>query len=225
MKIHSNTRVTLFKQLNNNSGASYFLKKIPHNSIPNMIDIGANIGMISLMAKILHPEMRIFAFEPHPRTFEELNSNVDGMKISTFNLALGNGETFYLAKQRKMDLCNKFSVKEDVLKEETIKVQSLKIQDIFKKIKIKPEETLLKIDCEGAESFMVGDKDAENILRRTKMVAMETHGGMRVRTMEYISWFVDILSRSHVLVIDRHELTLIQMAAFEKGYFRNEFDK
>ena len=190
-----------------------------------MIDIGANIGMLSIFARLLHPQMDIFSFEPHPVTFQNLNENVRHMKINTFNFAMGNGEKFYLTKERKMDLCNSFSVKSNVIKEVSHEIESLRIQDIFKKIQIKPEETLLKIDCEGAESFWVGDIEAESILKRTKMITMEAHDKGSVKLKQFIEWFMKTLWGTHVVIIDKRNRKLANLTAIESNYFRKEFDR
>ena len=216
MKIHSNTRRTLFNQFDN--GDTYYLNKINRNSIPNMIDVGANIGMISLLARILHPEMNIFSFEPHPQTFKDLKENVDHMKIKTFNYALGNGETFYLTAQRKMDLCNKFS-KEDEVIVASQQVQSYTIQEIFQKSKMKPEDTLLKIDCEGGEHFMVGDKESEDILKRTKIITMEAHNTEKFELKPFIDWFLHHFWATHSVIVDKHNTNIAMLTAIEHEYY------
>ena len=69
MKLRGNSRRILFDELEDDS---YELRTIPQNSIPNMIDIGANVGFISIYAKMLHPRMNIIAVEPHETTYQEL---------------------------------------------------------------------------------------------------------------------------------------------------------
>ncbi len=55
------------------SGEDFFIKKIAkllHNSV--VVDVGANIGKYSNKIKISSPTTNIYAFEPHPNTFKEL---------------------------------------------------------------------------------------------------------------------------------------------------------
>lgn len=57
------------------------------------IDAGANVGLYSASfarRKILEPEFRIMAFEPHPETFARLDGNVAHLGVETYNLALSN---------------------------------------------------------------------------------------------------------------------------------------
>jgi FkbM family methyltransferase len=58
------------------------------------IDVGANIGFISMVAANLIADGRLLAFEPHPQTFEMLKINLANLATSTnvqlFNLALGS---------------------------------------------------------------------------------------------------------------------------------------
>jgi len=61
-------------------------------------DVGANIGSYSLIASE-EPKGRVFAFEPHPKTFNALKRNIDVNRrtnVWAFNLALGDldGELF-----------------------------------------------------------------------------------------------------------------------------------
>lgn len=216
MKLHSNSRRVLFRELQE---GSYGLKQIPQNSVPNMIDIGANVGLISIMARLLHPKMDIIAIEPHQKTFQELVDNVDHLKIKTFNCALGNGDKFYLTKQRKMDLCNKFSTKDDVIKESQ-SIDSMKIQDIFFKFKKKPEDTLLKMDCEGGEFYMVGDKESESLIKKVRIIAMEAHNKNEMGLEPFVEWFMRTLWQTHIIIIDKQNSNLAQLMAVEKSFNR-----
>ena len=59
-----------------------------------MLDIGAHVGYYSRRyAKILGENGRIFAFEPHPRTFATLQHNVKGLpQVTAVQLALAEQE-------------------------------------------------------------------------------------------------------------------------------------
>jgi FkbM family methyltransferase len=50
-----------------------------------ILDVGANTGVYSLLASAVNPDARIFAFEPIPRIFDRLRSNVE---LNRFNLSL-----------------------------------------------------------------------------------------------------------------------------------------
>jgi FkbM family methyltransferase len=60
-----------------------------------VLDIGANVGWYSLNLSKQFEDLRIFAFEPVPKTFNYLNSNLSinhSKGINTFNLGFSNEE-------------------------------------------------------------------------------------------------------------------------------------
>ena len=48
-----------------------------------ILDVGANTGVYSLVAKAANPESRVIAFEPVKRTFDRLehNNNINGFDM------------------------------------------------------------------------------------------------------------------------------------------------
>jgi len=72
-----------------------------------IIDVGANTGVYSLVAKAINPRAQVFAFEPISRVYQALESNLElncdrwgGSQIQGFQVALsdyeGTGEMFDL---------------------------------------------------------------------------------------------------------------------------------
>jgi FkbM family methyltransferase len=66
----------------------------PHDAF---FDVGANVGIYSLYAASLFPEMKIVAFEPHPENYIALLRNV---ALNCFNIlplqwAIGNRQGFF----------------------------------------------------------------------------------------------------------------------------------
>ena len=65
-----------------------------------VVDVGANIGVYSLYANFLYPEMHIYAFEPVERNFKQLHRNKKfneiGNRFQAMRCAIGNktGDTF-----------------------------------------------------------------------------------------------------------------------------------
>lgn len=60
----------------------------------SFLDIGANIGSFTLIASE-QERARVFAFEPHPATFQQLQHNVElnrRSNVKLFNVALGQSE-------------------------------------------------------------------------------------------------------------------------------------
>jgi ribosomal protein L11 methylase PrmA len=57
-----------------------------------IIDIGANTGVYSLIAKTVNPGAKVFAFEPVERVFEKLQGNcrLNNYDIGCFKKAVSN---------------------------------------------------------------------------------------------------------------------------------------
>jgi len=64
------------------------LRSLPLGSISTVFDVGANVGIFSLMARFLHPAAQIIAIEPHAATFQLLAKNVVGTNIKTLSRRL-----------------------------------------------------------------------------------------------------------------------------------------
>ncbi|MFW6121941.1 MAG: FkbM family methyltransferase [Petrotogales bacterium] len=206
MKLRSNSRRILFGEL---EGDNYLLKSIEQDSVKYFLDIGANVGFISIMARMLHPKMKIFSVEPHPDVYENLIDNVEHLRIKTLNGALGNGNIFYLLKSRKTDLCNSFTDK----KTENHSIQSYTLGSLVRKFKIDVDDLRIKIDCEGAEKYMIGDEQSENILRKCKVCAIEVHDKIDNDSSRFMNWFIKILENTHTINISRQCRSLLMLNA------------
>jgi precorrin-6B methylase 2 len=57
-----------------------------------IFDVGANLGQTSREARSAFPEARIYAFEPHPRTFKQLQASAAEDRLAVYQLALGDEE-------------------------------------------------------------------------------------------------------------------------------------
>lgn len=74
------------------SGELTFLRQcLGEKENPVVLDVGANVGGYSKDAVRINPSVTVFAFEPHPLTFERLVSNTTAHKaIRPFNCAVGD---------------------------------------------------------------------------------------------------------------------------------------
>ena len=70
---------------------SYDLRKHMGSGIKTFIDIGANVGTTSIMARVLFPKAKIIAIEPADATFEKLTF-FSSWFIECFQFALGDGK-------------------------------------------------------------------------------------------------------------------------------------
>ena len=87
--------------------------KIPDQLLirPNdcFIDIGANIGHISISLKKLEPNLKCYAVEANPNTSKVLNKNINlnNIDISTINFAVGDSDkTTIKFQDNDPDDCN-----------------------------------------------------------------------------------------------------------------------
>ena len=197
MKINYNSRQILFNEL---KGDNYGIKGVPQDYIKYMLDIGAAYGLISIMARLLHPEMKICAIEPHPETYKDLIVNCERLKIETINCAFGNGDLFYLEKERKMKLCNSFASET----KDTISIQSYTLSDLVKMNKYDPSDMMIKMDCESAEWYMVGNKEDEEIIKKCKLMSIEIHDKSKNNPIDkFYSWIIGLVGITHKITINK----------------------
>lgn len=133
----------------------------------NVIDVGANIGEFSLnFAKRINETNKVFSFEPFPKTFEKLQSNISlnkslQKKILLFNIALSDREEeVYIDILDESNLGkNSITKKPNVsaLKLETNKIDNFNINDPIH---------LIKVDIEGYELKFL--KGAYNLIEKNK---------------------------------------------------------
>jgi len=132
------------------------------------IDIGANIGNLSLAASTTITHGEIFAFEAQPKTFNSLQQNLadNAKNIHSYNLAVSNEPGELHMTDFAADDCNGVADKKT---NNTISVKAETIDSV-----LKDKNTfidLLKIDVEGYELMVL--QGAIETLSRTKYVYFE----------------------------------------------------
>lgn len=136
------------------------------------VDVGANIGALTLVAAKKVGNMgRVFAFEPHPRTYRFLAGNVAlnrQRNVQLFNVALGNTRGELKFSSHRSDDQNEVTESGEI----TVPV------DILDNIlpSTVSEITLMKIDVEGYEKFVL--EGATETMAKTSCVyfeAWDTH--------------------------------------------------
>ena len=135
-----------------------------------VLDVGANIGTVTLQASICVESLgRIYSIEPHPQIFKFLNENIilnNFENVKLFNIAVGNKSGTILFSNQKSNCQNKIILEKS---NETIEVP-IKLLD---ELAIDESEIdLLKIDVEGFEQFVL--LGAKKTLEKTKCVYIET---------------------------------------------------
>lgn len=127
----------------------YGLRRTPHP--PGIVlDIGGNMGMFSLMARVLYPEARIVCLEPHPETFDRLEWNLRFFDIELHRLALSDAPTVGFRKGGDSG-SNSTVAGGDV--------RGMGLREICKRLNVDPSHTFLKVDCEGGERQIIESMD------------------------------------------------------------------
>lgn len=146
-----------------------------------VLDIGANIGMYSLlMARWVGETGHVYAFEPAPEPLQALRDHVSlnnlSDRIEVIGQAVSNasGEaTFYAHAANGENSLNPDYGKR-VLVAEAVRVEVITIDDFCRENEIKP--TLLKIDIEGFEFHALrGAVETLSKYRPTVIIEMHPH--------------------------------------------------
>jgi lipopolysaccharide transport system permease protein len=137
-----------------------------------ILDIGANVGSFTLWANLRWPESTIYAYEPEPRTFALLVSNIGNLpNVTCYNVAVypsekeqeplysrypGDGEAGLVVYLGKMFA----KLPEDGI----VSVRVLHPKYL-------PPCDIIKIDTEGAEPEILGNMNLHGV----SMILMEYH--------------------------------------------------
>jgi FkbM family methyltransferase len=136
------------------------------------IDIGANMGMFSILASTLGAS-KVIAIEPVFSTVEILEENIKQAGIHNIfvrkNIVSNvSGEIVKIGLQNKCGHNSVYSPSEDY--EE---VKTIYLKDILNLLST--DNIFLKIDCEGGEYDILLNADPEDMARITS-IAIEIHG-------------------------------------------------
>lgn len=130
-----------------------------------MIDVGANVGNLSIVGKLKTQNGRVIAIEAHPRTFNFLTSNfaLNGLEIEAINIAVGDRAGRVAFSDMHADDCNGIvpdgrGISVPVT---TLDVALAGVGPI----------RLLKVDIEGYE--LMAFRGASQVLTRTQFVYFE----------------------------------------------------
>ncbi len=132
------------------------------------VDVGANIGLLSLKAaSLVGPTGIVYSIEPHPRTYRYLVGNVRLNRftnVRAFNIAAGDRESRTHFTNKRSDDSNRVSPEGGI---------EVPISTVDKILSNEAREIgCLKVDVEGMEKFvMLG---ARKVLQRTRCVYFET---------------------------------------------------
>lgn len=134
----------------------------------NFIDIGANIGTLTIPAAICCENGKVISIEAHPHTYDLLKENIALNRlgnIAAINKAMGNKSGKITFSNISSDDQNKITKEKEGIQVDMLPLDSLE------ELKGIDEVALLKIDVEGFEKFVL--EGADKTLDITQAVYLE----------------------------------------------------
>ncbi len=186
-------------QLNTGDQSEYHF---PEDAEPKCImDIGANIGIISVVLANLYPDAKIFSFEPDKDNFEILKKNTENYKnVTIYNAALSNyegeGSLWYSDDPINFGGHSMHMIGCDTNREPQI----IKVMDVFSFLETIEQVDLIKIDTEGSEHNILANMFP--FLQNVQYLVGELHGQNDLDTLKMLSHHFDLGFQKHM----RHRL-------------------
>ena len=148
-----------------------------------IIDLGANIGIFSILAARTAPDARIIALEPFPANFERLLESVErnGLsgRVDCHPWAVAGTDRKVVMDAAPDIAGHSRRLVQATEADEPIEVQAYSLATLFALESI-DEVDYLKIDIEGAEYELL-DQSPDEVLRKVRVIGIECHGGQQLR--------------------------------------------
>ena len=189
------------------------------------IDIGANIGYFTLMlAKLVGPTGKVFAFEPDPRNISLLRKNIEinnYQNIIVIPKAVSNiNQKCTLFTSQSSFGQNRIYEPKKTRNQEFIPIESetIKLDDFFKNKDEMGNIAFVKIDVEGAEKFVL--EGMKNVLRSSRdvkifseidLARLDDAGSSYIEVVEFLNkngftMFLVDKKENRIIKIDRESL-------------------
>ena len=130
----------------------YLVDSLPRNAV--FVDVGANIGAISVFVAKLRPDVKVFAIEASPFVYSHLKENVElnGLNnISVFNFAVHNQDNLVVKIYAPQGQFGKGSFSK-TFTSESEDVKTIQLDSFFRANNITPAS--VKVDVQGYELFV-----------------------------------------------------------------------
>lgn len=150
----------------------YKVQWIKDGLLDYVFDIGANIGIFSIMMRMRHPKARIVAVEPAIDARIYLRQNIYALYIDLVEKAIGGGRPVYM-KDRGHILDTIFTPQEQ---NGGYTVESITLRQLLDLYGCTDDKNyLIKLNCEGGERYLFEDPESIDILKNACQVSMQAH--------------------------------------------------
>ena len=143
-----------------------------------MVDIGANIGVVTMNYLARYPNAIVQAYEPNPRTYRILEQNIAARSLSgrarLWNEAVGRSPgTISLTSEGPSTLFSAYAKPENPI--EVVEARSIDLNQVVRRCESygKPIK-VVKIDTEGAEADIL-EGSANSSLQMVSQFVVEYH--------------------------------------------------
>lgn len=139
-----------------------------------VVDIGAHIGIFSVMAARSARKGRVYSFEPGKENFSILEKNMKINKLGNLILenkavnGTGRDLKFFISQTRNKGQNSKYRLDES---QKEVKVKAVSFKNLINKI---GEIDFLKLDCEGGE-YEILESLSKKEFEKIKKISMEYH--------------------------------------------------
>ena len=197
----------------------YGLRKFHPMDAELFVDIGAHIGSVSIMARILFPFACIVAFEPCKDNFRWLKE-LERWNVWCVNAALGPGTPMSISPSGKRHSGeHKFMAQgEKWWRDDTYTVDSMTLPAMFGMIndaRRLGKTYMVKVDCEGGERFLLDDEESFRIMAGSVHFMIEIHPGFGGSAGRWDA-MIDRMAETH---------SIYKTSWAERAAFRNELEK
>lgn len=147
-----------------NETIDYIINKIPPNGI--FIDVGANIGAISIFVAHKRPDVQVYAIEASEKIYNYLKENVSLNNLSnirTYNFIIHNVDDKEIKLYAPDDQFGKGSLEKTFTTDYEL-IKTITLNTFITNNKIHPD--LIKVDVQGYELFVF--QGLESFIRNTK---------------------------------------------------------
>jgi len=176
----------------------------PIGSLDWVLDLGASQGYFSMLARFLHPRIRVVAVEPDPGTSSHLRRHTEDFDIETLEVAVGAGGVAYCRRGSKT-LAHRYRVGEAPIDASDHSVESITLDTLIERIDLPLDKRgFIKIDIEEAERELLAHDPSMGVLRQATCISMELHAETKASYRELIAGFTERLPGHAVTITGRH---------------------